>query len=81
VPIAVAKVQAVFAALGARTKHQIAGVIARRLPELLPYRPPVRKAWMSETERQAIFDASGLAFSFFTLTTLSTEQESNRKSL
>lgn len=58
-PVAVAKVVAFFGREGARTKHQIADAIVRRFPELATYRPPRRKPWMSEDERQAVFDAVG----------------------
>src|SRR5439155_13223774 len=50
-----------FAAQGATTKHEVAGVIAGRFPELAPHRPKFRKPWMSEDERQAIFDAAAFA--------------------
>jgi len=50
-----------FAAQGATTKHAIAGLIVARFPELAPHRPRFRKPWMSEDERQAIFDAAALA--------------------
>jgi len=50
-----------FAAQGATTKHAIAGVIVARFPELAPHRPRFRKPWMSEDERQAIFDAAAFA--------------------
>jgi Holliday junction resolvasome RuvABC endonuclease subunit len=50
---------------GTRNKHQIANVIAKRFPELGPSLPPVRKAWMSEDSRTAIFDAVALALTYF----------------
>jgi Holliday junction resolvasome RuvABC endonuclease subunit len=59
------KVRACFVRSGATTKHQIAGVISGRFPELAPYRPPRRKLWMSEDDRMAIFDAAALAATFF----------------
>jgi hypothetical protein len=58
--VPVARVRAVFGATGATTKHAIAGILAARFPELARHRPPRRKPWMSEDERQAMFDA--LAF-------------------
>ncbi len=54
-----------FATYHARTKHQIASVIADQLPELFPQLPPVRKAWMSEDNRMSIFDAVSLAIAFY----------------
>ena len=54
-------VRRTFAAHGATTKHAIAGLLVARFPELAPHRPRFRKPWMSEDERQAIFDAGALA--------------------
>lgn len=59
--ISAARVRGVFARRGARTKHEIGGVIVARFPELAPYRPPRRRLWMSEDQRQAVFDAVALA--------------------
>jgi hypothetical protein len=47
-----------FGTVGARNKHQVAILIAARFPELSGQLPPRRKAWMSEDERMAIFDAT-----------------------
>ena len=63
--LAPSKVRACFVPSGARTKHQIAGVICGGFPELAPYRPPRRRLWMSEDDRMAIFDAAALAATFF----------------
>jgi hypothetical protein len=62
--IAASQVKAAFAREGVTTKHAIAGVIAARFPELSRYRPRFRKPWMSEDERQAIFDAAALALAY-----------------
>ena len=43
------------------TKYSIAEDLARRFPELATKLPPHRKAWMSQDERMAIFDALALA--------------------
>lgn len=59
------KVRACFVHAGAKTKHQIAGVICRRFPELAPYQPPQRRIWMSEDDRMAIFDAAAFAATFY----------------
>lgn len=59
--ISIPQVRAVFAKAGAKTKHEIAGVIAARFPELARHRPRRRKPWMSEDERMAMFDAAALA--------------------
>jgi hypothetical protein len=47
------------------TKHQIAVVIAGKFPELAPRLPPVRKPWMTEDARMAIFDAVALALAHY----------------
>lgn len=47
------------------TKRQIAVALAARLPVLAPSLPPVRKAWMSEDYRTALFDAAALAVAAF----------------
>jgi hypothetical protein len=62
------KVRKFFAAEGARTKRQIAVSIAGKFPELEPKLPPLRKPWMSEDERMAIFDAAAFALTFLELT-------------
>ena len=59
------RVRAAFSRFGAHTKHEIAGAIAKRLPELAPRRPPYRKPWMGEDERMSIFDAAAFALTFF----------------
>jgi Holliday junction resolvasome RuvABC endonuclease subunit len=56
-----AEVRLAFASEGARTKQEIAVVLAERFPELAPRVPPARKLWMSEDHRMAIFDAASLA--------------------
>jgi hypothetical protein len=43
------------------TKCGRARLLAERLPELHPFLPPVRKPWMPEDDRMAIFDAVGFA--------------------
>jgi len=63
--VSMAQVRQVFAVHGATTKHQIAGEIVVRFPELGAHRPRVRKPWMSEDERQAMFDAAALALTLF----------------
>jgi len=60
-----AKVKRVFLAFGARTKQEIARVVADQLPELAPRLPRVRKPWMSEDYRMAIFDAAAFALTYY----------------
>jgi hypothetical protein len=60
-----ADVTGVFSTPGGRTKHEIARLIALRLPELKSRLPPERKPWMSEDYGMAIFDAAAFALVFF----------------
>jgi hypothetical protein len=59
------EVQTAFSSSNAITRYAIAGVIIQQLPALAPWRPPVRKPWMSESHRAVIFDAVALALTFF----------------
>jgi hypothetical protein len=43
------------------TKQGRASFLAERFPELQAYLPPVRKTWMPEDDRMAIFDALSFA--------------------
>ena len=47
------------------TKRGRACFLAERFPELQPFLPPVRKPWMPEDDRMAIFDAAGFAVACF----------------
>lgn len=58
-------VREVFSKSGAYTKHEIATAIAKRFPELFLRLPPVRKCFMPEDYRMAIFDAISFALSFY----------------
>lgn len=53
-----------FADAGAPTKHGIARALAERFPEVARHLPPIRKPWMAEDDRFAIFDALALAVAF-----------------
>lgn len=64
VVVRVISVRTLFSASGATTKHLIAGVVAERLPELAPLRPPLRKPWMREDERMSVFDAAAFALAY-----------------
>lgn len=48
---------AAFAPFHANTKYEVASVVARLFPELLPKLPSPRKAWQPEREIMALFDA------------------------
>jgi hypothetical protein len=47
------------------TKRGRACFLAERFPELYPFLPPVRKPWMPEDDRMAIFDAASFALACF----------------
>ncbi|MGD0499096.1 MAG: hypothetical protein ABSC23_11730 [Bryobacteraceae bacterium] len=51
------------------TKHGRACFLAERFPELQPFLPPVRKLWMPEDDRMAIFDAMSFAAACFPVKT------------
>ncbi|MGH9459931.1 MAG: hypothetical protein ACRD1X_01845 [Vicinamibacteria bacterium] len=57
--------EAAFAEVGASTKQQVAMALVRRFPELADALPPVRRLWMSEDYKMAIFDAAALGVAFF----------------
>lgn len=59
------EIRKVFALYRAKTKYQIAAVIADQLPELFPQLPPVREIWMSEDSRMTIFNSVSLAIMFY----------------
>lgn len=60
-----ARMKTTFAGLGAKTKHEIAGVIAKRLPEFAPRQPRYRQPWMPEDYNMSIFDAVALALTHY----------------
>jgi len=50
------------------TKRGRACFLADRFPELQPFLPPLRKPWMPEDDRMAIFDALSFAVACFRIT-------------
>lgn len=58
-------VRATFAPAGAVTRYEIAQLIAGQVHAFSFRLPPVRKLWMSEDRRMALFDASALAITHF----------------
>lgn len=58
-------VRSMFASAEARNKEQIADAITAHFPELARWRPPIRKPWMSEDGRMAIFDAVAFGLTYF----------------
>lgn len=63
-PVSAVQVQRTFAPMGARTKRQMIRVIIAQFPALELWKPPVRKTWMSEDPRTAIFDAAAFALAY-----------------
>jgi hypothetical protein len=59
------KVWEAFEEFGVSNKHDIAMVIATRIPAFERYVPSPRKPWKSEDARMGIFDAAGLGLAFF----------------
>ena len=59
------RIRECFAQFDARTKHDIAKVIAESLPEFQNILPPVRKIWLPEHYNMNVFDAVSLVFTFF----------------
>lgn len=47
---------------GKPTKRAVAQAIVTRFPELAIHQPPERRPWMSEDDRQAVFDAITLTW-------------------
>lgn len=60
-----ADIRATFAPAGATTRYEIAELIAGQVDAFSFRLPPVRKLWMSEDRRMALFDAAALAFTHF----------------
>lgn len=59
------EVQACFSGAGAKTKYEIARVIADRIPALAHRMPRLRELWMSEDPRQGLFDAAAIGFAHY----------------
>jgi hypothetical protein len=53
-----------FAPTEARTKHEIAEVIAREIPAFTQRLPPIRKIWKREDPPQSLFDAATLGMTY-----------------
>ena len=59
------KVREAFQDFGARSKDDIAAILARMFPELQPSLPPKRKLWEPEHFSMPMFDAVALAVSYW----------------
>jgi hypothetical protein len=68
-PITRRQIRAIGALPQTSTKRGRSCLLAERFPELHPFLPPVRKPWMPEDDRMAIFDAVGLAVACFPVRT------------
>jgi len=54
-----------FDKFDARTRHEIAVSIAKRIPAFEPFLPPNRKSWNNEHPRMSVFSAAALAITYF----------------
>jgi len=54
-----------FKRFGARTRHEVAVVIAKQVTALDRFLPSRRKLWQTEPPRMSIFNAAALALTFF----------------
>lgn len=59
------KVGEFFKGFGARTRHEIAMVIASQVSALERFLPARRKIWQSEPRHSSIFNAAALAMTYF----------------
>ena len=59
------QIREVFAHLGSPTRYAIVQAVAKRIPVLDPYVPPVRKIWYGEDRRMGLFDAAAMALTFY----------------
>ena len=58
-------VQAAFEVVGARTREEVAGAVARFFPALAYRLPEPRKPWNSQDKRIAIFNAAAVVLTHF----------------
>jgi hypothetical protein len=59
------EIREAFAPLGLATRYAIAETIAKQIPVLAAYTPPVRKIWFGEDRRMGLFDAAAMALTFY----------------
>ena len=59
------EVKKVFRLFRAKSKYEIASMLAEVFPELLPRLPAKRRIWESEHPRMAMFDAIALGFAYW----------------
>jgi hypothetical protein len=58
-------VQRVFAAVGAKTREEIAAAVAQQIPTLRIHLPKRRKQWDGEDKRLSVFSATALVFAHY----------------
>jgi hypothetical protein len=58
-------VRACFAAVGARTRHEIAEAVVRHIDAFRPKLPKKRQPWESEDRRLAMFSAAALILTHY----------------
>ena len=59
------RIREAFVHLGSPTRYAIVQAIAKQIPVLAPYVPPIRKIWYGEDRRMGLFDAAALALAYF----------------
>lgn len=64
-PLPKNRIKRMFRSVDAANKEEFADAVISHFPELSRYRPPVRKPWMSEDSRMAIFDAVAFALAYY----------------
>ena len=67
VRVTVSAVHEMFDDQRCTSKHDIATAITEQFPYLANRLPPERRAWMSEAERMAIFDATAFGLTYYFL--------------
>jgi hypothetical protein len=60
-----ARVQEFFESYGAKTRHEIAAIIATQVTALERFLPPRRRQWEIENPKMSIFNAAALAMTYF----------------
>jgi Holliday junction resolvasome RuvABC endonuclease subunit len=70
-----------FQNVGAATRYEIAQSIAARVDAFGHRLPPVRKIWMSEPSRMALFDAASIAMTYYCRDRRSPGDEAGEKAL
>jgi predicted RNA-binding Zn ribbon-like protein len=59
------QIRTCFRTTGARTRYEIAQIIAAHIPAFQHHLPPARKPWETERRRLGLFDAASLAMTYY----------------